>query len=102
MPVLSDPIRFLKGVGPEMARRLNRIGILTIRDLLYHAPVGYRNRRSLTPIARLTPGAEASVLATVVEARLMRRARGRRDLSATLRDESRSEEHTSELQSPCN
>ena len=88
MPVLSDPIRFLKGVGPEMARRLNRIGILTIRDLLYHAPVGYRDRRSLTPIARLTPGAEASVLATVVEARLMRRARGRRDLSATLRDDS--------------
>jgi ATP-dependent DNA helicase RecG len=88
MPVLSDPIRFLKGVGPEMARRLGRLGILTVRDLLYHAPIGYRDRRSLTPIARLTPGAEASVLATVVEAKLQRRARGRRDLTATLRDES--------------
>ena len=88
MPVLSDPIRFLKGVGPEMARRVARLGILTIRDLLYHAPVGYRDRRSLTPIARLSPGVEASVLATVVEAKLLRRPRGRSDLAATLRDES--------------
>ena len=88
MPVLSDPVRFLKGVGPEMARRLDRLGILTIRDLLYHVPTGYRDRRSLTPIAGLKPGGEASVLATVVGAKLERRARGRRDLTATLRDES--------------
>jgi len=88
MPSLADPVRFLKGVGPEMARRLARLGILTIRDLLYHAPIGYRDRRSLTPIARLEPGAEASVLATVVESRLERRARGRHDLAATLKDES--------------
>ena len=61
MPALHDPIRYLKGVGPEMARRLERLGIVTVRDLLYHLPSGYRDRRVVTPIARVQPGVEATV-----------------------------------------
>jgi ATP-dependent DNA helicase RecG len=84
---LNDPVRFLKGVGPEMARRLERLGIRTIRDLLYHVPRAYRDRRATVPIASLKPGTEASVLATLADMRL-RPLRGRRDLQATLRDDS--------------
>jgi ATP-dependent DNA helicase RecG len=83
---LSDPIRYLEGVGPEMARRLARLEIRTVRDLLLHLPVGYRDRRETTPIARLEPGVEASIEATVASVRPLRRARGRKDLEATLRD----------------
>jgi ATP-dependent DNA helicase RecG len=85
---LSDPIRYLEGVGPEMARRLARLEIRTVKDLLFHIPVGYRDRREVTPIARLAPGTEASIEATVASVRPLRRARGRRDLEATLRDQS--------------
>jgi len=65
MPSLSDPVRYLTGVGPEMARRLSRLEIRTIRDLLFHVPRSYRDRRLITPIAFLRPHQEASVLATL-------------------------------------
>ncbi len=86
MPALSDPIRYLKGVGPEMARRLARLRIVTVRDLLFHVPTSYRDRRTLSPIGALAPGHEASVLATLWSVRLVRRLRGRRDVAATVRD----------------
>ncbi len=83
---LSDPVRYLKGVGPEMARRLARLDIQTVGDLLFHVPVAYRDRRELTKVVDLVPGTEGSVVAAVMEKRLERR-RGRSDLRATLRDE---------------
>lgn len=86
MPALHDPIRYLKGVGPEMARRLERLGIVTVRDLLYHLPSGYRDRRVVTPIARVQPGVEATVEAVVSSLEPRRRRGGRADIVASLRD----------------
>ncbi len=87
MPALTNSVRFLKGVGPEMARRLARIGIHSVRDLLFHVPRDYRDRRAITPITALAPGSDASILATLAEVRAIRRLKGRRDLVGTLRDE---------------
>jgi len=87
MPSLHDPVRFMSGVGPEMARRLARLEIRTVRDLLFHVPRTYRDRRLVTPIAFLKPNTEATVLARVVTVRVERRFRGRRDVTATIQDD---------------
>ena len=87
MSQLHDPVRFLPGVGPEMARRLAKLDVRTVRDLLFHVPRAYRDRRLVTPIAFLKPNTEATVRARVVSVRLERRFRGRRDVSATIQDE---------------
>ncbi|HZI89222.1 MAG TPA: ATP-dependent DNA helicase RecG [Candidatus Polarisedimenticolia bacterium] len=87
MPSLHDPVRFMSGVGPEMARRLGRLDIHTIRDLLYHVPRAYRDRRLVTPVAFLKPNTEATVLGTLKAVRSDRRFRGRRDVSASVWDE---------------
>jgi len=87
MPSLSDPVRYLTGVGPEMARRLARLEIRTIRDLLFHVPRSYRDRRQVTPIAFLRPHEEASVLGALRTLRIERRLRGRRDASGSVQDE---------------
>jgi len=56
---LDDSVQFIKGVGPERAKLLKRLGISTIRDLLYHFPRKYLDRTKIETIAGvLTPNPE--------------------------------------------
>ncbi len=42
MPLnLGDSITYLKGVGPVRAENYKKLGVLTVKDLLYHFPRGY-------------------------------------------------------------
>ena len=78
LTLLASPVQFLKGVGPKRAEQLARFGIETIEDLLYHLPFRYEDRRSLTSIARLVPGTEATVAAEIVAAGTAQAGRRRR------------------------
>jgi ATP-dependent DNA helicase RecG len=51
----STPV-VLAGVGPARAQRLERLGIVTVRDLLYHLPRRYEDTRAVTPVAELRAG----------------------------------------------
>lgn len=48
--MLNTDIKYLKGVGPKRALKLNRLGIFTIEDLLNYYPVKYEDRRKLSKI----------------------------------------------------
>lgn len=50
---LKTSARYLKGIGPEKFKILNRLGIKTIEDLLYLFPRRYEDRRSFVPISQL-------------------------------------------------
>ncbi len=52
-PDLGQPIRYVKGVGPVLEKKLQRLGIYTVEDLLYFFPRCYRNRGEVKPISRL-------------------------------------------------
>ncbi len=43
----------LKGVGPQLARRLERLQIRQVEDLLFHLPLRYQDRTTLSPISTL-------------------------------------------------
>jgi len=76
----------VKGVGPAVAERLSRLGIATVRDLLWHFPRLHQDRSQLKPIAGLTLGAHEAVVARVRAVRPPWR-RGRRSvLSAVVED----------------
>jgi ATP-dependent DNA helicase RecG len=66
LALLAASAQFVKGVGPKRAAELARFGIATVEDVLYHLPFRYEDRRSLTPIAKLVPGSEATVAAEIV------------------------------------
>jgi ATP-dependent DNA helicase RecG len=63
-PALS--VRQLKGVGPQLAQRLARLGIHTIPDLLFHLPARYQDRTRVVPIGSLRPGDSAVVQGEVL------------------------------------
>ncbi|RMD66483.1 MAG: hypothetical protein D6824_00780, partial [Planctomycetota bacterium] len=57
--VFGEHVTTLNGVGPALARRLERRGVATLGDLLLHFPRRYLDDRTIVPIARLTPGEPA-------------------------------------------
>ena len=63
---LQTPLQYLKGVGPRRAADLQRVGLLTIEDLLYRFPIRYEDRAAFQTIAGLRPGMSSSVAAEVI------------------------------------
>jgi len=59
------PITELKGVGPKMAERLLKLGILTVQDMLFHLPLRYEDRTRLYAISELSLHSHVSVEATI-------------------------------------
>ncbi|HEY7925904.1 MAG TPA: ATP-dependent DNA helicase RecG [Candidatus Dormibacteraeota bacterium] len=52
----STPVSALSGVGPEKRNALDKLGISTVRDLLYHLPRRHEDSRQVTPLAELRAG----------------------------------------------
>jgi ATP-dependent DNA helicase RecG len=66
MPIaLSNPVKYLRGVGPQRAVTLEERGILTVADLLGYLPFRYEDRLRFTPIAEITPGRVHTIFAEV-------------------------------------
>ncbi len=86
----AQGIRYLKGVGPRVAEKLQKLGILTLRDLLFHLPLRYEDRTTVTPIGALQPGSRSLIQAQVLQAAtsFRRQGRSRRVLVAKLEDAS--------------
>ncbi|MDE1984839.1 MAG: ATP-dependent DNA helicase RecG, partial [Gammaproteobacteria bacterium] len=57
----DTPVRYLHGVGPQLAAKLARLGMHTLTDLLFHLPLRYEDRTRLTPIGALRPGDQAMI-----------------------------------------
>jgi ATP-dependent DNA helicase RecG len=53
---INDPITIIKGIGPELAKKYNQLGINTVRDLLWYYPRKYNDYSTVLPISRLKPG----------------------------------------------
>ena len=50
----SNLVTSLSGIGPQVAERLQNLGIRTITDLLLHMPRGYQDRTRRTPLRDVT------------------------------------------------
>ncbi|MBV8720150.1 MAG: ATP-dependent DNA helicase RecG [Chloroflexi bacterium] len=85
---LSTRIEALKGVGAMRARYYSRLGIHTVRDLLFHFPMRHERFQPAAPIAQLFFQAEGSVVGTLERLEVENLPRGLKKLRATVRDDS--------------
>lgn len=51
----------LKGVGPKLAAKLDKLGLHSVQDVLFHLPSRYLDRTRVTPLAALQPNTSAVI-----------------------------------------
>ncbi len=68
---LALPLTHLKGVGTQLAAKLERLSLYTVSDLLFHLPRCYQDRTRTYAIAELVPGMFATIEAEVVKQQLV-------------------------------
>ena len=66
MQGLEKEVQYIKGVGPNRATLLNKLGIFTLEDLITYYPRSYEDRSKPKMIASLVDGEEALIEAIVV------------------------------------
>ncbi len=63
---LDKKLDTLHGVGPRMLPKLQKLGLNTIEDALYHLPIRYEDRRQLKTINQLTDNQQEVFIGTVL------------------------------------
>ncbi|MCD6206328.1 MAG: ATP-dependent DNA helicase RecG [Candidatus Marinimicrobia bacterium] len=71
----STPVTYVKGIGPRRAEALEKSGIHIFQDLLYHFPRRYLDRSTISPIASLKTGTEATIVGKVVSVSMVKTRR---------------------------
>jgi len=83
---IDSPITVVRGISSGLATRFNKLGVRTIRDLLYFFPYRHLDYSQRKTISQLTEGKEETIVANVWEAHETRLG-GRRSTEATVGDE---------------
>jgi ATP-dependent DNA helicase RecG len=84
---LLAPVERLRGVGPAVSERLRAKGLVTIRDVLFHFPTRYEDRRTPRMVADAPVGERSVIAGTVARVNEARGRYGRRRLEVFLRDD---------------
>ncbi len=75
MPELTTNVRYVKGIGEQRAKSLEKLNITTLRDLISYFPRAYDDRRIYKKIADLAEGEPACVEALVAAPPTLNRIR---------------------------
>jgi len=81
---LASPLTVLNGVGPALAKKLERLDLFRVEDLLFLLPLRYEDRTQLVKIGALQAGAKCLTSGEVMLAETV--YRGRRNLLVRISD----------------
>ena len=81
---LKTEVQFLRGVGPRRAEMLQRMGLRTVRDLIFFFPRDYQTLAAVTPIDSLLESESASVHGELESVSSRRTRRGMHLVTARL------------------
>lgn len=63
---LNKDVQFVKGIGPKKAQKLNKLGIFTLKDLIYYFPRQFEDRNNLKKIFELQNEDKATLKVVIV------------------------------------
>ncbi|MBU3934448.1 ATP-dependent DNA helicase RecG [Patescibacteria group bacterium] len=69
---LSTPIGELFGIGPALQRRLKKLGVKTVNDLLFHFPHRYEDFSNLIPVSNVKLNQTCSIRGKILEIKSQR------------------------------
>jgi ATP-dependent DNA helicase RecG len=64
-------ITSLKGVGPSMAEKLEKVGLHSLQDLLFHLPNRYEDRTRVTAIRDCFPGVFTNIIGEITGSQII-------------------------------
>lgn len=67
MPDFNTPLSAISSIKKPTLDKLERLGIFTMRDMLYHFPHRYEDYSQIRPIDSLAPDEKCTVLGTIVD-----------------------------------
>ena len=73
-----------KGVGPSLAEKLAKIGLLSVQDMLFHLPLRYEDKTRITTVRDLSVGVSTNIIGEITESQITHGKR--RMLVVTLHD----------------
>lgn len=62
----DDDIQYVKGAGPQVTQKLQKLGIRSVRDLLWHIPRRHDDRTRIVPLNQVQPDVAMTVQGRVV------------------------------------
>ena len=60
----------LKGVGPSMAKRLEKLSLFSVQDLLFHLPLRYEDRTRVSTIRECLVGTHTNIIGEITSNQL--------------------------------
>lgn len=76
---LKKDVKYIKGVGPNRVKLLNKIGIFTIKDLITYYPRDYEDRNKSKNLCECIDGEEVLINAVATSNISEVRLRGRKN-----------------------
>lgn len=84
---LSDPLQYIKGVGPKRALLLKKLQLANIQDCLYFLPFRYEDRTLVKKISEIIPGEQVTLTGDIVNTGTFRVGRRKKILEIIIQDE---------------
>ena len=85
---LNSALDVVPGVGASNAKAFRRLGVRTVRDVLYHFPSRHEDRANRQSIADMRAGETYSVVGTIIDARTFTMRAGGSGLEFKIEDDS--------------
>lgn len=86
--LLTDKVINIKGIGQKKQEKLNNIGIETVKDIINHFPVKYRDRRIIQHASSVSTDRDVLVSGRLVRSNIRSLSQKKSILECLFRDES--------------